>query len=392
MRRMMAVVTVAVWMVSIVNASTGTGGHRGGSPTNVDVTSNVDSRQQQAVSVIGGGNANSDSSSYSDSTSYSGAVSGDSTSSSGSASSVGISTSSVTNYRNKTHPLTTMHPYLPLWQHGGWGTVKGYFANGPSNDNAIYERSFDSRDPEDVREIKGILSAIPFDGPVKTLGGLWNGVRAAFGAPDQFHHGRGFEIANSVDRVRRPQAQPMMVFTDSNVDTRVLEKAGYSYVGKISIEGKDTRNWDQVYNAAIAEALPWHVDILLVSGGMKGITVGSNTSFPSGGAGYSQLHYSLSLFGGVSKGVTEGKGKPVLSAAAYRFCPRMSHKRSLPRLFYQRLQLKYGVDEKPQPVSYVNPTGGRPGIQMSNEVYQMAGFKQDQRVDYVSVAQRQPAR
>jgi len=375
MKRMVAVVSVAVWIVSVVWAVPPNNQQHG--PTDVDVTTNVDSSQQQNVSVVGGGKSNSDSSSIA------GAVSG------GSTSSVGINTSSTTNYRNKTFPMTTMLPYLPLWQHGGWGTVKGYFANGPSSDNAIYERSFDSRDPEDIREVKGILSAIPYTGPIKAVGGLWKGVLTAFGAPDQFHHGRGFEISNSVDRVRRPQAQPMMVFTDSDIDTRVLEKAGYSYVGKISIEGKHSRNWDQVYNAAIAEALPWHVDILLVSGGMKGITVGSTTS-ASGGAGYSQLHYSLSLFGGSSKGVTEGKGKPVLGAAAYRFCPRMSHKRSLPRLFYQRLQLKYGVDEKPEPVSYVNPTGGRPGIQMSNEVYQMAGFSEDQKIDYVSVPQRLP--
>jgi len=375
MKRMLAVVIVAVWVVSVGSAQP--------RPSNVDVSTNVGTSQQQAVSVVGGGNADSDS--------RSSAYGGDSASLSGSNSSVDIDTTSVnnSNYRNKTYPMTTMHPYLPLWQHGGWGTVKGYFANGPSSDNTIYERSFDSRDPEDIREIRGILSAIPYAGPVKTLGGLWNGVRAAFGAPDQFHHGRGFEIANSVDRVRRPEAQPMMVFTDSNIDTRVLEKAGYSYVGKISIEGKHTRNWDQVYNAVIAEALPWHVDILLVSGGMKGITVGSTTS-ASGGAGYSQLHYSLSLFGGSSKGITEGKGKPVLGAAAYRFCPRTAHKRSLPRLFYQRLQLKYGVDEEPQPVSHVNPTGGVPGIQMSNELYQMAGFSPDQRVDYISVTQRLP--
>jgi hypothetical protein len=371
MKRIVAAVLIAGWIASVASAQPGA--------TDVDVTTNVGSSQQQNVSVVGGGRSNSDS------RSMAGAVSG------GSTSAVSINTSSETNYRNKTHPLPTMFPYLPLWQHGGWGTVKGYFANGPSNDNAIYERSFDSRDPEDIREVKGILSAIPYKGPIQTVGGFWKGVLTAFGAPDQFHHGRGFEISNSVDRIRRPQAQPMMVFTDSDIDTRVLEKAGYSYVGKISIEGNHNRNWDQVYNAAIAEALPWHVDILLVSGGMKGITVGSTTS-ASGGGGYSQLHYSLSLFGGSSKGVTEGKGKPVLGAAAYRFSPRMSHKRSLPRLFYQRLQLKYGVDEKPQPVSYVNPTGGRPGIQMSNEVYQMAGFSEDQRVDYVSVTQRPAGR
>jgi len=386
MKRMTAITTLVVWMTSIVGAQFGAGG------TQVDATNQTQSNLNQQTSLIGGGNAGSDSNAESASIAQGGL--GYSYSN--------LSLSTTSNVRNRTHPLPAQLPYLPMWQHGGWGTVKGYFANGPVTNGSVYERSFDSRDPEDVREIRNVLLAIPHTGPLKRVGGLWNGICVALGGPDRFHHGRGFEIANSVDRIRRRASQPMMVFIDSSVDTKILEKAGYSYAGKISIEGRDTRNWDQVYNAALAEALPWSIDLLLVSGGMKGVTVGSNTSVPSGTVGYSQLHYSMSLLGGQSKGVTEGKGKPVLSAAAYRFSPRMSFKRGMPRLFYQRLHLKYGPKLKEQkgqegqeavePVSYGNPTGGKQGIQMSNELLEMAGYNESQKIDYVSVPQRQGAR
>jgi hypothetical protein len=131
-----------------------------------------------------------------------------------------------------------------------------------------------------------------------------------------------------------------LVFIDSNVDTKLLKEAGYAYVGKVSLEGQVDRNWDHVYDAAVAEALPWDVDILLVSGGMKGVTVGSNLSFPGAGGAYSQANYSISMFGGVSNGITEGKGKAVVSAAGYRYCPAAAYRRRIPQVFYDRFQAK----------------------------------------------------
>jgi len=131
-----------------------------------------------------------------------------------------------------------------------------------------------------------------------------------------------------------------LVFTDSNVDTNLLRNAGYAYVGKVSLEGKVDRNWDHVYDAAVAEALPWNVDILLVSGGMKGVTVGSNIAFPGAGGAYSQANYSVSLFGAVSSGITEGKGKAIMSAAGYRYCPSLVNRRKIPKAFYDKIHAK----------------------------------------------------
>lgn len=243
-----------------------------------------------------------------------------------SSSSVNIKTTSTTNVKNRVPPLTTYHPYLPIFQHGGWGTINAYFPTGPSANDMVYQQVFDPSNADDVRAMRGILGSLGFQGPVEMIGGLINGIGTLFGGPDRFHHGRGVEIINAVVRERRPKDKPLFVFIDSYIDPDRLRDAGYAYVGRLSFEGKTNRNWDHVYNAAIAEALPWDVDILLVSGGMKGVTVGSNTSLSSGG-GYGQPDFSLSLFGGVSKGVTEGKGEAVLSASAFRYCPELIQRR-----------------------------------------------------------------
>ena len=218
-----------------------------------------------------------------------------------------------------------------------------------------------------------------------------------------------------------------MVYIDSNVDKDVLDTVGYAYVGKISIEGKDTRNWDQVYSAAVAEVLPWNVDILLVSGGMKGVTVGENVTFPSAALGYSQANYSVSLGGGMAKGVTEGKGKPVLSAEAFRYCPEIIHRQDMPREFYKSLELRAKQQEELKkqaelmrqrqqeyyrqqqqlqrqmhPSHYQQrpcPPGQRSqlqpdprnvqGVDVNPELYDMEGFNQGQQIGYLSGAQAQ---
>ncbi len=363
----------------------------------VDVGGQVSSNLAQATSVIGGGDSNSDADSIAVAEGgIAVAEGGDDFSYSGGNAFV-YSPTSTSNYEGKTYPLGTSPAYLPLWQHGGWGTVKGYFANGPTAADTVYERTFNPSDPDDMGQLRGILKAIPHTGPIKIAAGLLNQVRTALGGPDRFHHGRGFEIASSLVRYRRQQGKPMMVFIDSQIEKQVLFKAGYAYVGKISVEGDDTRNWDQTYHAAIAEALPWDVDILLISGGMKGISVGSTTAFPNMALGYSQLDYSLSLGGGRSKGVTEAKGKPVLSGEAFSFNPRWSRKTSLPRKFYnslkarQEAQAKAKEKAKPNlqlPTLPVSPQGVR-GVSVSNELMEMAGIKQGQRLEYMNAAQSQ---
>lgn len=350
----------------------------------VDVDNQLTSNLAQSTRVVGGGDSRSDAVAV--------AEGGTGIGLSDSFSNSGVSINTSTNVRGRTFPLGTAPAYLPLWQHGGWGTVKGYFANGPTAEDTVYERTFNPNDPEDMDQLRGVLKAIPYTGVLSTAGGLWNGITKMLGGPDRLHHGRGFEIANSIIRHRRHYRKPLMVFIDSEIDKKILFKAGYAYVGKISIEGKHSRNWDQVYNAAIAEALPWDVDILLISGGMKGVTVGSNSAYPNASMGYSQLNYSLSLGGSNAKGVTEGKGKPVLSAEAFRFSPRMGRKQRLPRQFYSRLVARYGQTQEKNlhvPSAYVTPTTGIRGVTVSNELMEMAGFKQTQaeRADYVQASQ-----
>jgi len=306
--------------------------------------------------------------------------------------SASTSISTISNYKTRTPPLTFYPPYLPYWTHGGWGTVTAYFPNGPNSDDRVYERRFNPADPDDIRELRGVLESLSYEGPLDVLGGMLNGVGVVFGGPDNFHHGRGFEIANSLVRTPRPRNKPLLVFIDSNVDRELLEKSGYAYVGKVSLEGNVNRNWDHVYDAAVAETLPWDVDILLVSGGMKGVTIGSNVTFPAAGGAYTQLNYSLSLLGGLSSGITEGKGKALVSAEGYRYWPEVVYKRRIPEYFYDRIRPTAQKTEVPQdsakavqPVPPVATKEKAPGIRVSQKLFEMAGFEEGQRIDYVKV-------
>lgn len=345
-----------------------------------------------------------------DASSY--AVAGDA--SSGSISS--ISTTSVSNYKGRTAPISTVLPYLPSWTHGGWGILQAYFPNGPST-NMAYERVVYPKDSQDMREIKATLKSIPHEGPFDFIGGVINDVAAVFGTPDNYHHGRGFEIANSIERKRRPNGKPLLVFIDSNIDRNKLRDLGFAYAGRISLEGKAERNWDQVYKATIAETLPWDVDMIIISGGMKGVTVGSNFSFPTAAGAYSQLNYSLSLFGGASSGVTEGKGVAMISAECYRYQPRALQRRAIPQSFYDKIHARTAAKQtrpmqnqgqKTESAAVINPqktpavaansqkapavapeaknnVKQRPGIAISRELYEMAGFNQQQQLDYTVI-------
>ena len=208
---------------------------------------------------------------------------GESRSDSASNANVNMNTTSISNYQTRTPPLTTFPPYLPYWNHGGWGTIKAYFPNGPTANDQIYETTFDPQNPSDMRELRSVLQALPHTrragGGRRPCSTAWR--VALFGKPDTYFHGRGIEIADSIVRDRRPEGKSLLVFIDSNVDMNLLGEEGYAYMGKVSVEGDPERNWDQAYKAAVAEALLWDVDILLVSGGMKGVTTGTNITFPS---------------------------------------------------------------------------------------------------------------
>ena len=406
-------------LVLMLFAATNVEAEKGTAPettpqASIEVGTEVTTKQVQEISVVGGGDSSSSTSSTSDAS---------------------INTTSISNYKTRTPPVTTFPPYLPYWQHGGWGTIKAYFPNGPNSDDQVYERIFNPANSCDMNELKGVLQSLPYDGPLNAFGGILNSVGAVFGGPDNFHHGRGFEIANSLIRTRRPKRKPLLVFIDSNVDTKLLKQAGYAYVGKVALEGKVELNWDQVYDAAVAESLPWDVDILLISGGMKGVTVGSNSAFPGAGGAYSQTNYSISMFGSVSNGITEGKGKALVSAAGYRYWPAAVNRRKIPRAFYNKIHAKAQLIQngqqavqqpicappakkpqpvtkkttaaqqetltpalkKPQPVKKEPGSVGtvtfppapqrrsRAGVYISQELYDMAGFKENQKIDYLII-------
>jgi len=406
MKRFIAVLIPVLMIAGVAYA---TGGTPTPTPTptpvntQIGIENNIDTRQYQNVSLDGGGDSSS--------TAYGGSSKSDAASSSGAS----INTTSLSNYETRTPPLSVFPPYLPYWNHGGWGTVKAYFPNGPNSDEQIYERAFDPDSETDMKELRGVIESLSYENPLGVIGGLLNGVGVVFGGPDNYHHGRGFEISSSLVRTRRPEGKPLLVFIDTNVNTNLLREAGYAYVGKVSLEGKVDRNWDQVYDAAIAETLPWDVDILLISGGMKGVTVGSNISFPGAAGAYSQANYSVSLFGSVSSGITEGKGKATLSAQGYRFWPKAAQRRRIPQAFYDRVraqlsprlteptvqresglaasqqaaaaptlqeQSSVGAARYAAPVTERRPT---PGVEVSQELYDMAGFSEGQRIDNLVV-------
>jgi len=234
------------------------------------------------------------------------------------------------NYEVRTPPPAMFPPYPPYRNDTGPGAVRAYFSNGPTMNDGIYETTFDPQNEQDMHELRSVLTALPHQGPLEVLGDVLNGVRMAFGGPDLYHQGRGFEIADSIVRDRRPAGKPLVVLIETSVDPQLLNEEGYAYVGRVRVEGNMERNWDEVYKAAVAETLPWDVDVLLVSGGMKGATVGSNRTSPSAGAGYRQANYSPSLLA----------AKAVLSAEAYRFDPRAVERRRIPASLAERLRVR----------------------------------------------------
>ena len=196
-------------------------------------------------------------------------------------------------------------------------------------------------------EIKRILESLDYDGPAEIFVGCINGIRGLLGGPNAFHYGRGVEITESLVKYRRPKGKPLRVLIDpTNGGKEKLRDAGYISTGKIGTVGDTDRNWEHAYYVAVAEVLIWDIDILLISGGMRGVTVMNNSAAPGIAGGYSQTNYSLSLMGANAEGMTEGKGKPIFSAEAYRHDPKTLEKRTVTQEFYDDIGLGSGTIQK----------------------------------------------
>jgi hypothetical protein len=61
------------------------------------------------------------------------------------------------------------------------------------------------------------------------------------------------------------------------------------------------------------------------------------------------------MFGAVSSGITEGKGKAIVSAAGYRYCPAVAKRRRIPQAFYDRFQAKVQPAQKSEEVVRLIP-------------------------------------
>lgn len=285
--------------------------------------------QETRVGVIGGGNANAQGGdARSDSLAAAVGVGGNPTSTSSSQITI---TSNVP--QAHTPPIPLYAPYLPIINHGGWRIERGYFVpNGPGGYLGIYERKFNLLDPGDVKEIEGTVQSATYKGPLEAIGGLLNGISVHFlnGNPNSLVSGRGIEIVNTIFKDRRPKNKPtLIVLLDLGSNEReVLKKNDCVSVGMVGIEADTNRNWEQGYYSIVASACPWDVDVIIINGGMRLVTESNIDSGGLGGA-YSQVNYAISLFGAVSKGLSEGKGKPVLMGECYRYDPELAKKRKM---------------------------------------------------------------
>ncbi|MFQ5772548.1 MAG: hypothetical protein ACE5HX_18570, partial [bacterium] len=167
MKKLIAMLAPMLMLFASSDVEGQTGELPGSTPeTVVNVSTDVATSQSQDVSVVGS----------------------DSDSTSKASSDVSISSTSISNYRTRTPPITTFPPYLPYWTHGGWGTIKAYFPNGPNSDDQVYERIFNRRNQDDMRGLRGVLESLPYESPFGVFGGILNGVGAVFGGPDNYHH------------------------------------------------------------------------------------------------------------------------------------------------------------------------------------------------------------
>ncbi len=163
---MKRLIAVLIPVLMVAGGAYATGGTPTPNPTDtqIGIENNIETNQYQNVSLDGGGDSSST------------AYGGNSRSGAASSSGASINTTSVSNYETRTPPLTVFPSNLPYWNHGGWGTVKAYFPNGPNSDEQIYERVFDPDNDGDMRDLRGVIEALSYEGPLEVLGGILNGV------------------------------------------------------------------------------------------------------------------------------------------------------------------------------------------------------------------------
>ena len=235
-----------------------------------------------------------------------------------------INTTSISNYEVKTPPLPVPAPYLPFAQHGGWGVIETFFQNGPNGDLAAYAQKFNPSDKQQMKELRNISNK-----------GLIEGLISLFGD-------NKIKITESLVKTPRKEGKVLRTIPGVIGAREKLQEAGYISVGKIGCRGTLDHNWDHVYLASVEEALKWDIDIILVDGGMKGVTIMKNGTFPGIAGAYGQANYSISALGVTADGITEASGRPVLSAEAYRYDPITLEKRRVSREFYNRIGLEPG--------------------------------------------------
>jgi hypothetical protein len=129
------------------------------------------------------------------------------------------------NYETRVPPLGFVPPYLPMWQHGGWGTVNGYFPNGPTTDDRAYERMFDPEAKEDMQMLKRLLRSAPYANGFKAIGGL-------FTPTLKTHRLRGFNVSNALFRDERPEGKRFMIMIDNDVDRETTPDGGICLCGE----------------------------------------------------------------------------------------------------------------------------------------------------------------
>ena len=84
------------------------------------------------------------------------------------------------------------------------------------------------------------------------------------------------------------------------------------------------------------------------------------------------------------------KGERLFSLAveAYRFAPQRIERRRIPESLYERIRarpISVTRDGKGAPGSLARPSSRGPGIEVSRELYEMAGFEEGRKVDFVNV-------
>jgi len=86
------------------------------------------------------------------------------------------------------------------------------------------------------------------------------------------------------------------------------------------------------------------------------------------------------LFGSVSSGITEGKGKALVSAEGYRYWPQALIKRRIPKALYDRIHVKPKPkgEETAQEIPPSPIQQQQAGVKVSRELFELAGFEQGQ--------------